>query len=165
MHYITVRDIQCNVMHKAHSPLQCKPSNAKSPQKGQIFAHLYSIDWIFTFTHIALCFKNNNFLCRFETNTRIIEDIPLWSSLTIIEIAKSDNKGKGRKTAQSMMHTAQRAKYFVVLTVWSKYDGHSTAHWSSVNKKILDVLGRLTTFRSDAIHFTVLHSISLKCRT
>ena len=112
MHYITIQDIQCNVMQyyilkKVHSPLQCKPSNAKSPQKGQIFAHLYSIDWIFTFTHIALCFKNNNFLCRPETNTRIIEDIPLWSSLTIIEIAKSDNKGKGRKTAQSMMHTAQ----------------------------------------------------------
>ena len=127
MHYITIQDIQCNVMqyyilNKVHSPLQCKPSNAKSPQKGQIFAHLYSIDWIFTFTHIALCFKNNNFLCRPETNIRIIEDIPLWSSLTIIEIAKSDNKGKGRKTAQSMMHTAQSDGLLQSTLLYSLFD-------------------------------------------
>ena len=155
--------MQYYILQKVHSPMQtiqCQKSTKRTNICTLVFN--FTIEYLLSHT---LCFKDNHFLCRPETNTRIIEDIPLWSSLTIIEIAKSDNKGKGRKTAQSMMHTAQRAKYFVVLTVWSKYDGHSTAHWSSVNKKILDVLGRLTTFRSDAIHFTVLHSISLKCRT
>ena len=49
LHHNARYTLQCNVMQyyilkKVHSPLQCKPSNAKSPQKGQIFAHLYSID-------------------------------------------------------------------------------------------------------------------------